>query len=60
MATHRDPRATLYWHLDATYLGETRAIHQMPLAPTPGLYTLTLVDHRGVQMQRRFTVLSKE
>ena len=31
-ATHRDPGARVFWHLDDEYQGETRDIHQMALA----------------------------
>ncbi len=59
-AAHREPRTTVYWHLDETYLGQTRDIHQMSLAPGPGKHILTLVDENGERLERRFTVLSKE
>ena len=55
-AVHRDPAATLYWHLDDTYLGETRLIHQMRLAPTPGKHTVTVVDGDGNSISVGFTV----
>lgn len=58
-AAHRDPRATIYWHLDDQYLGLTRDIHQMSVAPAPGRHVLTLVDHAGERLERRFTVLEK-
>lgn len=58
-AAHRDTRKAIYWHLDQEYLGETREIHQMALAPKPGKHTLTLVDENGEILQRSFTVLSK-
>ena len=58
-AAHRDPGKRIFWHLDGEYLGETRAIHQMSLAPAPGQHTLTLVDEDGEFLQRVFTVLEK-
>jgi penicillin-binding protein 1C len=58
-AAHRDPRATIYWHLDDQYLGLTRDIHQMAVAPAPGSHVLTLVDDTGERLERRFTVLDK-
>lgn len=57
---HREPRTTVFWHLDDQYIGETRDIHQMALAPEPGRHTLTLVDENGAYLERRFTVLSKD
>ena len=55
-AVHRDPAATLYWHLDESYLGETRLIHQMRLSPAPGKHTVTVVDGDGNSVSVGFTV----
>ena len=55
-AVHRDPNATLYWHLDDTYLGETRLLHQMRLSPAPGKHTVTVVDGDGNSVSVGFTV----
>jgi penicillin-binding protein 1C len=55
-AVHRDPAATLWWHLDDTYLGETRFIHQMTLSPTPGKHTVTVVDGDGNSVSVGFSV----
>jgi len=57
---HRNPQKSVYWHLDSDYLGETREIHQVSLAPSPGEHTLTLVDEDGEFLQTHFTVLTKE
>ena len=57
-AVHRDPDATLYWHLDEAYLGETHFIHQMRLNPEPGKHTVTVVDGDGNAVSVRFTVAS--
>ncbi len=56
---HRQPQTTIYWHLDQEYLGETRDLHQMALAPAPGTHTLTLIDEHGEFLERTFTVLSR-
>jgi penicillin-binding protein 1C len=58
-AAHRDPAARVFWHLDGEYLGETRDIHQMALAPRPGEHVLVLVDERGETVRRRFTALGR-
>ena len=57
---HRTPQKSVYWHLDDGYLGETREIHQVSLAPSPGEHALTLVDEDGEFLQSRFTVLTQE
>ncbi|GAK56087.1 penicillin-binding protein 1C [Candidatus Vecturithrix granuli] len=56
---HRQPPTTIYWHLDQEYLGETKDLHQMALAPAPGKHTLTLIDENGEFLERPFTVLSR-
>ena len=46
-AAHHKNDATLWWHLDQTYVGETRFLHERKLAPAPGKHTLTVVDSEG-------------
>lgn len=55
-ATHNDPDATLFWHLDHQFLGATQLIHHMPLHPTLGPHVLTLLDGQGNQLTRHFTI----
>jgi penicillin-binding protein 1C len=50
--------ATLYWHLDGRYLGETHTFHQQALDIEPGEHILTLVDDTGERVARRFQVLA--
>ena len=56
-AAHRNPEATVYWHLDECFLGTTRQLHQMGVSPEPGWHRLTLIDEQGRQLslQLRFT-----
>jgi penicillin-binding protein 1C len=58
-AAHRHVDRRIFWHLDAHYLGTTRGLHQMALAPTAGMHTLTIVDEDGARVSRRFTVVSR-
>ncbi len=44
---HRDPSATVWWHLDEEYVGETRFVHNLSLTPSPGRHTLVAVDASG-------------
>ena len=53
---HRKTDATLWWHLDQSYIGETRYIHELRLAPGPGTHILTVVDQEGNTAAVRFTV----
>ena len=58
-ATHRDASATLYWHIDDTYLGSTSGIHQMSASPLPGTHVLVIVDNTGERLERKFTIIDK-
>jgi penicillin-binding protein 1C len=58
-ASHVDASQTIYWHLDDNYLGETKDIHQMELAPEIGEHIFTLIDENGYQVTRRFNVVGK-
>ena len=53
---HRKADATVFWHLDQTYVGETRFIHEMRLSPAPGRHVVTCVDGEGNAVSVGFTV----
>ena len=53
---HRKPESTVFWHLDDSYVGQTRFIHQMRLNPEPGSHSVTAVDESGRTVSVRFTV----
>ena len=53
---HHTSDATLWWHLDQSFVGETRFLHELRLAPAPGRHTLTVVDQDGNTTTVRFTV----
>ena len=53
---HHSADATVFWHLDQTYVGETRFIHELRLAPDKGKHTLTVVDGEGNTASIRFTI----
>jgi penicillin-binding protein 1C len=57
-AVSRRRDATLYWHVDDQYLGETHTFHQQSLDIEPGEHILTLVDDTGERVARRFQVLA--
>ncbi|MBN2683248.1 MAG: penicillin-binding protein 1C [Bacteroidales bacterium] len=56
---HKNNNATVYWHVDNNFVGETKRIHQMPLQPPPGMHILTLVDSEGNQVTVEFEILKK-
>ncbi len=55
---HRNEHTTIFWHLNDTYAGQTRHIHQMGLTPGEGAHTLTLVDEHGEVLVQPFDVKS--
>ncbi len=57
---HRDPDATLHWHLDDRFVGTTRAFHEQALDVPRGTHTLTVVDGAGNRARRAFEVLDKQ
>lgn len=44
---HQNDDAVLFWHLDNTYLGKTRDLHQFALCPSQGVHTITVIDELG-------------
>ena len=57
-AAHSNPQATLYWHLDGEYLGETaHGEHKLKVVPEKGPHILTIVDANGHSAAVRFTAL---
>lgn len=59
-AIHRNPNATLYWHLDDKFLGETHIFHEREASLEPGLHKLLVMDKNGYQLVRRFRVIGGE
>lgn len=53
-ATHTDPDAKLYWHLDNEYLGMTRSTHEIRVTLTAGPHSLSVVDDSGYQQKQLF------
>lgn len=56
-ATHRDPKSTLYWHLDSEYLGYTEDIHTMNVDASKGTHHITLVDQLGNRITQTFEII---
>lgn len=53
---HTDPSTEVYWHLDDSYVGATRYVHQMTLIPEHGHHTVTVVDVDGATISVGFTI----
>ncbi len=58
-ATHKKEDATVFWHLDGTYIGSTYKFHQVALNPKPGKHHLLITDTEGEKKECRFEVLEK-
>lgn len=54
-AACRDADATLFWHLDDNYIGQTHGTHELAVLPAAGQHSLTLVDSHGNRRTVLFT-----
>lgn len=55
---HRYPEKKVFWHLDETYLGETKEFHQMQFFADEGEHIITAVDEDGNSIKRQITFKS--
>lgn len=55
---HRNPGATVYWHLDGSFISATKKVHQLQLNPAYGKHALTVMDDTGETIELDFEVLS--
>ncbi len=56
---HRNPDATIYWHLNENFIGSTTNKHQLGLRPPKGHHKLHLVDDQGRELMLAFEVISE-
>ena len=54
---HASPEATVYWHLDNSFVATTNENHEIELSPEPGPHTLTIVDDDGNRLSRHFNII---
>ncbi|MCB9039703.1 MAG: penicillin-binding protein 1C [Lewinellaceae bacterium] len=59
-AAHRNPQATIFWHLDSEYIGSTQTFHSFELNPSEGKHLLTLVDAQGHRLEQPFEIIKKQ
>jgi penicillin-binding protein 1C len=57
---HRTSGATIFWHLDNNYIGETTGMHQLALNPEAGEHVLTCVDQDGESISMKFEIISEK
>lgn len=55
-ATHIRADATIFWHLDDVYIGETQQQHQLAYFIEPGNHILTIIDDNGNRRSILFEV----
>lgn len=53
---HTNQDATVYWHLDNSFIGTTRFIHQLRVRPDSGRHSVTVVDDSGNSITISITV----
>lgn len=58
-ATHKNNTATLYWHLDGSFIGSTQKFHQLSITPAIGNHTLVVTDNEGENALCRFEIIGK-
>ncbi len=58
-AAHRKQSSTIFWHVDNTYIGLTKSIHEKGLNISEGEHTLTLVDEHGNSITRQFSIVGR-
>lgn len=59
-AHHSIPEAGLYWYLDDKPISVQKAFadkHTLPVSPTPGAHTLTVIDSWGNRSSVGFEVI---
>ncbi len=55
-ATHTNPSATLFWHIDNNFIELTSDLHQVQIAPSEGFHRLTIIDNTGSETSVEFIV----
>ncbi len=59
-AAHRNVNITIFWHLNNTFVGSTKNLHQIALYITEGKYTLTLIDENGESILKKIMIENKK
>jgi penicillin-binding protein 1C len=56
-ASHSNPLARLYWHIDDEYLQTTKGQeHQLEVTAKPGKHCVTILDDAGITIKRDFEI----
>ncbi|MFN8284501.1 MAG: penicillin-binding protein 1C [Chitinophagales bacterium] len=57
-AVDGNPNATLFWHIDENYAGQTTTIHQQSVYLPVGKHTLTIIDNNANERKINFEVIN--
>lgn len=57
---HRNPKTTLFWHVDNQFVGQTLNFHELALQPKIGKHMLTVVDSQGQRLEKSFEIIDEE
>ncbi|MGM0550163.1 MAG: penicillin-binding protein 1C [Bacteroidota bacterium] len=58
-AAHNQPDATVYWYVDANFVGKTTGTHEISLPLNSGEHTLTLMDSQGHELSCSFSMVTR-
>ncbi|WP_340077000.1 penicillin-binding protein 1C [Leptobacterium sp. I13] len=47
---HSKPELTVFWYVDAIFVGQTQTFHEMAILPKTGKHLITVVDELGNQL----------
>jgi penicillin-binding protein 1C len=50
---HSNKSATLYWYLDAVFLGATYELHQMAIVPKVEIHSISVSDNFGSEIPQK-------
>ena len=53
---HSSKEAILFWYVNTTYVGRTEEIHEFEIAAKEGVYTITVVDNLGEEIQQEIII----
>ncbi|TXB64551.1 penicillin-binding protein 1C [Vicingus serpentipes] len=56
---HSNTSATIYWHIDESFIGETGNEHKLEFITSVGNHKLTLIDNFGNELIRNFEVIER-
>jgi penicillin-binding protein 1C len=56
---HSNGNATIYWHIDKEFIGQTAQEHKLEFITSVGSHQLTLIDNFGNELSRNFEVIER-